>query len=184
MSTEGMRILTKEDVNACVDLFYLWCIGVHQGQVEETRFPIAPDNGELAEWSSQLHHAHILPSIEAASTLPPSATDPADLLRSLAAGISRTSKEAEHQNKIQLKQLDYINEKDAKKKNKVEKWHPTSRRLVLNAASSDSNPPPRKSQCPTFASSTATPPEWPTKSSRAKCWSLAMLMPVSPMALP
>jgi hypothetical protein len=40
------------DVNTHVDLFYLWCIGVHQGQVKETRFSIAPDDGELAEWSS------------------------------------------------------------------------------------------------------------------------------------
>jgi hypothetical protein len=40
------------DVNAHIDLFYLWCIGVHQGQVKETRFSIAPDNGELAEWRS------------------------------------------------------------------------------------------------------------------------------------
>jgi ABC-type branched-subunit amino acid transport system substrate-binding protein len=53
-------------------------------------------------------------------------TDTADLLRSLAAGISHTSEEAKHQNKIQCKQLNYIKEKDAKKKNTAEKWHPTS----------------------------------------------------------
>ncbi len=52
--------------------------------------------------------------------------DTANVLRSLAAGISCTSEEAEHQNKIHREQIDYIMEKDAKKKNKVEKWHPTS----------------------------------------------------------
>jgi hypothetical protein len=67
--------------------------------------------------------------------------DTTSLLQSLAAGITRTTKETKHQNKIQCKQLDYIKEKDAKKKNKVEKWHPTSQRLVLNAVSIDSNSP-------------------------------------------
>jgi hypothetical protein len=55
-----------------------------------------------------------------------SSEDTAAILRSLAAGISRTSKEAENQNKLQRKQLDYIKAKDAKKKTKAEKWHPTS----------------------------------------------------------
>jgi hypothetical protein len=93
--------------------------------VAETRFSIAPDDGKLAEWSACLHHPHVMPSIEAA-TSPPSATDTADILWPLATGISCTSKEAEHQNKIQHKQLDYIKEKEAKKKNKAEKWHPMS----------------------------------------------------------
>jgi hypothetical protein len=70
--------------------------------------------------------------------------DTANLLWSLAAGISRTSEEAEHQNKIQCKQLNCIKEKDAKKKNKAEKWHPTSQCLVLNAASTDSNSPAKE----------------------------------------
>ncbi len=70
--------------------------------------------------------------------------DTTDILRSLAAGISRTSKEAEHQNKLQREQLDYIKAKDAKKKNKAEKWYPTSRRLVLNAASTNSNFPAKE----------------------------------------
>jgi len=76
-----------------------------------------------------------------AASLPASMMDTANVLRSLAAGISCTSEEAEHQNKIHREQIDYIKEKDAKKKNKVEKWHPTSRRLVLNAASTDSDSP-------------------------------------------
>ncbi len=67
--------------------------------------------------------------------------DTADLLCLIPAGISRSTKEAENQNKIQCEQLDCIKEKEAKKKNKVEKWHATSRRLVLNAASTNSNSP-------------------------------------------
>ncbi len=71
-------------------------------------------------------------------------TDNADLLQSLTAGIIRTIKEAENQNKIQREQLNYIKLKDAKKKNKVEKWHPTSQHLVLNTASTDSNTPSKE----------------------------------------
>jgi len=131
----------EEDVNAHVKLFSLWCLGVHQGKVAETRFSITPDDGELNDWCACLHRAHIMPSIEAAASLPASTMDTANILRSLAAGISCTSKEAEHQNKIHHEQIDYIKEKDAKKKKKAEKWHPTSRRLVLNAASTDSDSP-------------------------------------------
>jgi hypothetical protein len=69
----------------------------------------------------------------------PSATDTTNLLPSLATCITRTTKEAKHQNKIQCKQLDYIKEKDVRKKNKAEKWHHTSQRLVLNAASINCN---------------------------------------------
>ena len=46
--------------------------------------------------------------------------DTADLLRSIAAGMSCSTKEAENQNKIQCEQLDFIKEKEAKKKNKAE----------------------------------------------------------------
>ncbi len=68
--------------------------------------------------------------------------DTVNIFWSLAAGISCTSKEAKYQ--IQHKQLDYIKEKDTKKKNKAEKWHPTSRRLVLNVASSNNDLPANK----------------------------------------
>ena len=111
----------KEDVNAHVELLSLWCLGVHQGKVAETRFSIAPDDGKLSDWCACLHRAHIMPSIEAAASLPASTLDTANILWSLAAGVSCISEEAEHQNK-----LDYIKEKDTKKKNKAEKWHPTS----------------------------------------------------------
>ncbi len=55
--------------------------------------------------------------------------------------MSRSSEEAENQNKIQREQLDFIKEKEARKKNEAEKWHATTRRLVLNAASTNSNSP-------------------------------------------
>jgi hypothetical protein len=108
------------------------------------RFSLAPDDGKLTDWSARLHRENILPSIVAAGTPPVSSEDTAAILRSLAAGISCTSEEAENQNKLQREQLDYIKAKDAKKKNKAEKWHPTSRRLVRNAASTNSDSPANK----------------------------------------
>jgi len=131
----------EQDVNAHLEIFSLWCLGIHQGKVAETRFFVAPDDGELNNWYACLHRANIMPSIKAAASLPASTTNTADILWSLAAGITCTSEEAEHQNKIHHEQLDYIKEKDAKKNNKAEKWHPTSRCLMLNAASTDSNSP-------------------------------------------
>jgi hypothetical protein len=134
----------KGDFNAHIELFHLWCIEVHQGQVEETRFSLAPDNRELPESNAYLHCNHIMPSLEAGSTIPPSAMDTASLLQSLTAGITHTIEATKNQNKIQCKQLNYIKEKDTKKKNKAEKWHPTSQPLVLNAASIDSNTPAKE----------------------------------------
>ncbi len=76
----GDKDFDKGIVNAHVELFSLWCIGVHQGQVEESHFSIAPDNKELTAWSARLHQEHILPSLELASAVPPSATDTTNLL--------------------------------------------------------------------------------------------------------
>ena len=107
----------EADIDAHMDHFYLWCLGVHQGQVPETRFAVAPDDVELSEWSTRLHREHILPSLSAAAAVPSSTEDTADLLRSIAAGMSRSTEEAENQNKIHREQLDFIKEKEAKKKN-------------------------------------------------------------------
>jgi hypothetical protein len=116
--------------------------------VEESHFSIALDNGELTVWSAHLHWEHILPSLESASAVPPSAKDTTNLLQSLAAGITHTTKEAKHQKKIQCEQLDYIKEKDAKKKNNAEKRHHMSQRLVLNMASINSNSPAEAEEIP------------------------------------
>jgi hypothetical protein len=95
----------------------------------------------LGSCNARLHQEHILPSLESASAIPPSATNTTNLYQSFATCITRTTKEAKHQNKIQRKQLDYIKEKDAKKKNKAEKRHHTSQRLMLNTAFIDSDSP-------------------------------------------
>ena len=56
-------------------------------------------------------------------------------------GMTRYSEKAENQNRLQRKQLDFIKDKEAKKKNKAEKWRTTSHHLVLNATSTDSDSP-------------------------------------------
>jgi hypothetical protein len=35
---------SKANIDAHMDHFHLWCLGVHQGQVPETRFAVAPDD--------------------------------------------------------------------------------------------------------------------------------------------
>jgi hypothetical protein len=75
---------------------------------------------------------------------PPLATDTANLLWSLATGITHTIKEAKNKKKIQCKQLNYIKEKDPKKKNKAEKWHPTSQHHVLDAAPTNGDTPAKE----------------------------------------
>lgn len=55
--------------------------------------------------------------------------------------MTRYSGEAENQNRLQRKQLDFIKDKEEKKKNKAEKWRTTSHHLVLNVPSTDSNSP-------------------------------------------
>jgi hypothetical protein len=85
---DGEEEFDESDVDAHVELFSLWCLGVHQGKVAETRFSLAPDNSELADWSARLHCKNILPSVAMAGTLPASLEDTAAILRSLAADIS------------------------------------------------------------------------------------------------
>ncbi len=141
---DGEEEFDESNVDAHVELFSLWCLGVYQGKVAETSFSLAPDDGKLTDWSARLHRENILPSVATAGTLPASSEDTTAILRSLAAGISCTSEEAENQNRLQHEQLDYIKAKDAKKKNKAEKWHPTSQRLVINTALTDSNSPAKE----------------------------------------
>ncbi len=39
----------KEDINAHLKTFYLWCLSVHQGQVAETCLFVAPDDDRISE---------------------------------------------------------------------------------------------------------------------------------------
>ena len=127
----------EDDVNTHVELFVMWCMGVHQAAVPETRFTVHPDDGELEAFGRRLHNEHIMPPSTSAPTGLPTGTS--DVFKSLAAGITRTSEEAEHQNRLHREQLDFIKDKEAKKKNKYEKWHETSRLLVLNAAAENAD---------------------------------------------
>ena len=85
--TMERRVYDEGDVDAHVDLFSLWFLDVHQGQVAETRFLLALNDSELVDWSTCLHRENILPGVATSGTLPASLA----ILRSLAAGISRTS---------------------------------------------------------------------------------------------
>jgi hypothetical protein len=98
---------SEANIDAHMDHFYLsWCLGVHQGQVPKTRFAVALDDDELSGWSTRLHREHIFLSFFAAAAVPASMEDTVNLLCSIGAGMSCSTKEAENQNKIQRQQLD------------------------------------------------------------------------------
>jgi hypothetical protein len=46
---DGEEEFDEGDINAHIELFSLWCLGMHQGKVTETRFLLAPNNGKLAD---------------------------------------------------------------------------------------------------------------------------------------
>jgi hypothetical protein len=55
--------------------------------------------------------------------------------------MERSCEASEAQSEIQKEHVAYLKEKDKKKKDKAEKWHGLSRRLVLNAASTNGHVP-------------------------------------------
>ena len=123
----------EDDVNTHIELFIMWCMEVYQATVPKTCFSVDPDDGELAAFGIHRYTKHINPLTTTMPTGLPSTTS--NVVRSLAASITCTHKEAEHQNQLHREQLDFTKDKEAKQKNKYEKWHETSRHLVLNAAS-------------------------------------------------
>ncbi len=46
---DGEEEFDESNVDAHVKLFSLWCLGVHQGKVAETRFSLAPNDGKLVD---------------------------------------------------------------------------------------------------------------------------------------
>jgi hypothetical protein len=69
-------------------------MGVHKGLVNETRFSVKPDDEELESHYARLHLKNIMPSLASASAAPASTADTSDILKTLAAGITRTHEEA------------------------------------------------------------------------------------------
>jgi hypothetical protein len=119
----------------------MWCLAVGQESIPKCCFSILPDDDNLNRHKTNTHRDYILPTLKQAAALPANANDTVDVLRQLGATMARSSKAAKAQNATQRKQLDYMKEKDKKKKDKAEKWHGPSRRLVLNAASTNGQRP-------------------------------------------
>ena len=59
----------EDDVNNHIKIFTLWCLGVHQGQVNKTCFSVDPNNGELKSYCACLHRKNIMPSLTSASAM-------------------------------------------------------------------------------------------------------------------
>jgi hypothetical protein len=116
-------------------------MAVRQESIHKPHFFILPDDDDLKRHKSNAHRKHILPTLDAAAAAPVNPAETVNVLRLLGATMVCSSKSAEAQNATQCKQLEYLKETDKKKKNKAEKWHGLSQRLVLNAASADGQLP-------------------------------------------
>jgi hypothetical protein len=119
----------------------MWCLAAGQESIPETRFFLLPDKDNLKKHKINAHHEYIQPTLKAAAAAPVNPAKTVEVLRKFGATMERSSKAAEAQNATQQEQLAYLMEKDNKKKNKVEKWHGLSQRLILNAASTDRHVP-------------------------------------------
>ena len=73
-------------------------------------------------------------TLEAAAATPINPAETVRVLQLLGANMEHTCAASEAQSEIQKEHAAYLKEKDRKKKDKAEKWHGLSRRLVLNAA--------------------------------------------------
>jgi hypothetical protein len=76
----------------------------------------------LNRHKTNAHQDYIIPTLEQATALPANANDTVDVLRQLGATMARPSEAAEAQNATQREQLNYMKEKDKKKKDKAEKF--------------------------------------------------------------
>ena len=111
---QNNAVFDKDDMNTHIKLFVMWCMGVHQATVPKTCFSVDPNDRELVAFGLRLHTKYINPPTTTAPTGLPSSIS--NVFRSLAAGITRTHEEAEHQNRLHRKQLDFIKDKEEKKR--------------------------------------------------------------------
>jgi hypothetical protein len=103
------------------DNFMMWCLAVGQESIPECCFSILPDDDDLNRHKTNTHRDYILPTLKQAAALPANPNDTVDVLRQLGATMARSSEAAKAQNATQREQLDYMKEKDNKKKDKAEK---------------------------------------------------------------
>jgi hypothetical protein len=141
-------------------------MGVAHGTIPKTRFSINPDDSDIDNFVA-IRHQDKEPDVISIdkdttildSTTPHDSTSPRPQVQTfsgcsaLSAGIAKTREEAVAQNdSLYHEQLDFIKEKESKKKDKWEKWHNSSKErlvLVLNAASTNGNTAAKDSQLPT-----------------------------------
>ena len=102
--------------------FLMWCLAVGQESIPECRYHILPNDEALNCHKTNAHRDYIIPTLEQVAALPANANDTVDVLRQLGATMARPSEATEAQNATQREQLNYMKEKDKKKKDKAEKF--------------------------------------------------------------
>ena len=129
------------NLEAHCNMLIMWCLAVRQDSIPETRFSLLPDDDDLKTHKSNSHLKYIQPTLDAAAAAPINPEDTVRVLQLLGASMERSCEASETQSKIQREHVAYLKEKDKKKKDKAEKWHGLSRRLVRNAASTNGQVP-------------------------------------------
>jgi hypothetical protein len=96
-------------------------MAVGQESIPKTCFFILPDNDNLKRHKLNSHCEHILPTLDPAAAAQVDPAETVNVLRLLGATMACSSKTAEAQNATQHEQLDYLKEKDKRKRDKAEK---------------------------------------------------------------
>jgi hypothetical protein len=129
------------DLEAHRNLLIMWCLAVGQDSIPETCYSLLPDDDELKKHKTNTHLDHIQPTLEAAAAPPIDPAETVRVLQLLGANMERSCEASEAQSKIQKEHVAYLKDKYKKKKDKAEKWHGLSRRLIQNAASTNGQVP-------------------------------------------
>jgi hypothetical protein len=124
-------------IEAHRNLLIMWCLAVGQESIPETQFSFLLDGNKPKKHKANTHHEHIQPTLQAAAAAQINPAKTVQVLWQLGGSMVHSCKAPEAQTATQQEHLAYQKEKDKKKKDKAEKWHGLSWRLVLNAASTN-----------------------------------------------
>ncbi len=125
--------------------FALWAYGVGTELISETRFKINPEDGELRSFGKQRHLECLLPPIPLDGGVHRGGTiNDNTVISQLNSTLSRQIKEAETANKLRLKEIERLEEKEVRKKDKVKDLHSSIFNMLTLASSKDCDDTPNE----------------------------------------
>ena len=123
--------------------FALWAYGVGTGLIPESRFKINPEDGELRKFGKRRHLDCLLPPIPLTGRVDTGgATNDNAVLTQLNLTMARQTEEAETANNLRRKEIERLEEKEERKKNKLKDLHHSIRNMLALASSADCDDTP------------------------------------------